>query len=260
MLESTIETITPQQAERYLYSNNSNRPLSKVHVDGLARAMASNEWQINGEAIKFDVTGNLLDGQHRLQAIIKSGINIKTVVQRGLDVLSFDTLDTGRVRSGADIFALLGTAYPKTLASAVRLLILVQRSASSKGRVNNHDLTVFLQQNPEIHISQDYVIPAMRKIKHAGKVRGSVAVAAHYMFSSIDAESAELFFIEMTDISPTNHFRVLELRMTNDKIQRRTVTSVEEFALLIKTWNAWRKGKTIKQLQWKAKEGFPTAL
>lgn len=261
-LKSKIETITPHMAAEYLATNKTNRPLSKVHVAGLSKSMTAHEWLCNGESIKFDHWGNLLDGQHRLHAVIASGISIETVVQTGLSPASFDTIDTGRLRSGADVLYLMGHDYPKIMSAAVRILILLSRSAkaATKSRVNNRDLTQFVIDNPTIKYSLSQGVVMLRKIKHPGKVRGSVAVAAHYIFSLVDVEATESFFLEMTSIAPIEHFRVLELRMNNDKIHRRSVTAIEELALLVKLWNAWREGKPVKKLQWKTQEGFPQAI
>ena len=48
--------------------NNGNRPLKKDHVKNLASSLKNNEWMLNGEAIAFSKSGDLLDGQHRLTA------------------------------------------------------------------------------------------------------------------------------------------------------------------------------------------------
>ena len=68
-------TITPEYAKELLDYNKKNRSLSKATVDRYAEDMRKDNWQQNGEAIKIDWDGNLIDGQHRLAACVKSGVS-----------------------------------------------------------------------------------------------------------------------------------------------------------------------------------------
>ena len=62
-LKITTERITPKQAEKYLEENiENNRPILDRHVAVLARDMKAGNWVQNGETIKFNGTGALLDG------------------------------------------------------------------------------------------------------------------------------------------------------------------------------------------------------
>lgn len=47
--------------------------------------MQDGKWKLNGKTICFDRTGRLLNGQHRLSAVVRSGVSLTTVVVRGLD-------------------------------------------------------------------------------------------------------------------------------------------------------------------------------
>ena len=74
-MEARIELITPKIAEQYLAKNSNNYSrLYKATVDQYAYEMLNGEWIFNGEAIKFNKSGKLVDGQHRLSAIVKSDV------------------------------------------------------------------------------------------------------------------------------------------------------------------------------------------
>jgi hypothetical protein len=73
-----------------------------------AREIAAGRWKPNGETIKFTMDGVLLDGQHRLAAVALAGVGIETTVVWGLDPDCFDTIDSGRPRSAADMLAIQG--------------------------------------------------------------------------------------------------------------------------------------------------------
>src|ERR1700750_3512325 len=104
-----VETISPDMAQEILAANGHNRNMRSPRVAQLAEVMRRGEWILNGETIKVATDGTLLDGQHRLQAVVDSGATIETLVMRGMSLETQDTVDTGRRRRLADILAIEGT-------------------------------------------------------------------------------------------------------------------------------------------------------
>lgn len=121
-IDSTVEEITPQQAALWLEGANiRNRPLNHARAQALAAAIKRGEWWLNGDAIRFCTSGQLLDGQHRLQAIVYAGQSVKTLVVRGLHPDSFTTIDTNRKsRNLSDTIALAGIANYNQLSTVAR--------------------------------------------------------------------------------------------------------------------------------------------
>ena len=72
-MEIKLETITPEKAKSILQNNNANRPLNENHILFLAREMLAEQWMATPDTIKIGHHGNLLDGQHRLSALVESG-------------------------------------------------------------------------------------------------------------------------------------------------------------------------------------------
>jgi hypothetical protein len=97
-----IKIITPEFAERLLERNTSNRNLRRDHVNTLARDMSEGAWRLNNDAICIANDGTLLNGQHRLNAIIKAGKPIKMLVAEGFSPETYKVLDGGAKRSVAD--------------------------------------------------------------------------------------------------------------------------------------------------------------
>src|ERR1700761_996246 len=91
-----VERLSPKSAKALLKGNVHNRNLRKARVSSLAEAMKRGEWELNGESIKVAEDGSLLDGQHRLQAVVESGKSIQVLVVRNLPSDAQDTVDTGR--------------------------------------------------------------------------------------------------------------------------------------------------------------------
>lgn len=118
-----LEIITPDTAALWLERNSRNRAVSEASVRRLASDMAEGRWEINGETIKFDTFGNLIDGQHRLEAVKRSGVTVRSLVSRGLAPESQLTIDLGQPRSAAQQLALLGvTSTTGTAALSVALI------------------------------------------------------------------------------------------------------------------------------------------
>ena len=94
--------VTKEMADAMLAHNTNNyRSVKWRVVHRYSRAMANGMWRENGEPIVFDEDGVLKDGQHRLLAILESGVSVKMLIVRGIsrDVTTFDE---GSNRSVAD--------------------------------------------------------------------------------------------------------------------------------------------------------------
>ncbi len=114
------EKITKRKAVEMLKRNEGNRPIRRSRVTKLAEAMRRGEWKFNGESIKVNCDGRIADGQHRLEAVVESGVTIDTLVVRGLPADCFDTMDQGASRTISDVLARNGEMYYAILATAIR--------------------------------------------------------------------------------------------------------------------------------------------
>jgi hypothetical protein len=94
--------ISKETASAWLERNIANRKLDSRRVAKLANTIRAGQWHVNGQAITFDVSGRLTNGQHRLAAIVASGISCKCDVRTGLHPEAVFTQDTGKVRGLAE--------------------------------------------------------------------------------------------------------------------------------------------------------------
>lgn len=107
-ITAKVETITPEIAKTMLGENVNNRRISRDNVNLFAREIRNGEWRFNGEAIKFGKDGRLLDGQHRLLAVIAADKPLTTLVIRGLEDETQQTMDSGKTRTLGDVLTLRG--------------------------------------------------------------------------------------------------------------------------------------------------------
>ncbi len=89
----SVERVTPAVAMEFLLANRNNRRVVTAYVDALARDMRAGRWALNPQPICFGWDGRLLNGQHRLLAVIQSGASIELPIMRGLPDTAFDTYD-----------------------------------------------------------------------------------------------------------------------------------------------------------------------
>ena len=111
--------ITPSMAANLAAKNNNNRNMIRSVVKRYADDMVNGRWLFTHAGIAFDKAGNLIDGQHRLQAIIESNIAIEMNVTWGLDEKVILAVDRGKARSLADNLKIRGHSINSNKACAV---------------------------------------------------------------------------------------------------------------------------------------------
>ena len=82
MITFTLETISPEVARQYLERNKNNRSITKERVLALLRDIQSGAFAVTHQCIAFNKHGDLIDGQHRLTAIVQSGATVQMYVAR----------------------------------------------------------------------------------------------------------------------------------------------------------------------------------
>lgn len=113
----TYELITPEDAQRLLESNTENRKISNGTVEAYADDMLSGNWDESvGDAISIDEEGTLRNGQHRLTAIVQSGVSIYMWVCR--NVSKNGIYDNNRKRSNSDQITILRSDFENVYKSS----------------------------------------------------------------------------------------------------------------------------------------------
>lgn len=106
-LFSSVELITPKMASDLLDTQVNNRKLSTRRSQEYCRRMRDQEWRLS-DALKFDVDGHLIDGQHRLNAVIKTELAQPFIILAGFPRKSQTVLDQGMNRGVAAAAQLAG--------------------------------------------------------------------------------------------------------------------------------------------------------
>jgi len=253
-ITTDIEEIGPKEAKFMLGVNTHNRTIRQSRVDTMVRDMKAGKWQLNGESIKFSVTNRLLDGQHRLLAIVESGVSVPMVVVRGLSDADQETIDIGDKRHMGDILHLAGEANTTNLGSVLRFCWSIEtygRRPSGGIHPSPQELATYLKDNPDIRES---VKIGNRANKAALRYPQSVAGGLHYLMSKIDGDQADAFWEQLIEGtapagSPVNVLRETLLR---DLARLHRMSIWQRAAITIKAWNLMRDDKTITILLWRS--------
>lgn len=93
-VRSKVQKVNPARAAEMLSANTSNRTLSRSTVRSFAQGMGRGEWLVTHQGIAFDTNGVLVDGQHRLAAVIEADVPVEMTVFTDVEPGTFDVLDT----------------------------------------------------------------------------------------------------------------------------------------------------------------------
>ena len=257
-----LDTITPAKAQKWLDTRASNRPLSEPHAKRLAAAIQNGEWEVNGETVKFNLRDEMVDGQHRCQAVVIAQRPIQSFVTRGLSDSTFDTIDIGRPRTLPAIFAKHGERNYKLLAGATTWLWRHVNAYTSKGGTSCpriHEAIDLLGSHPTLRDSVSFIGNHKFRI-----MSPTIAACLHYLFSEDNPELAGEFFEKLSsgeNLSRSNHTSAiywLRSQLLEDKQATAKLPLNIVWALAVKSWNAFRARKVVKLLRFSpGQEQFP---
>lgn len=233
----SVKTITPAQAKKLLERNVGNRPVSESHVRFLCGIIRRGEWKLNGDAIRYN-NDRLVDGQHRLRAIIETGVPLQTVVVDGVDSGVFDTIDTGKLRGGADVLGIRGVKNATTVAGGLRVIAYVTGQLPSK--LSNIQMEELYDQYSDISNS------VKSAVSGAKVLQVTVGCGLHCLFSRINQIEADYFFetiktgaeLKSRDPILTLRDRLIRNKDAYAKLDRKQLTQ-----LVIRAWNAHISGE-----------------
>ena len=275
-LTIALEDISPALAQSWLDRGGLNRKKSERNIVKLLSAIQMGEWNpYTGETIKLRASDDTVgDGQHRLEAIARSGMTVKCLVVRGIPDEAFDVIDTGRARNAPDVLSIHGHVSTISLSTAARGLILIERygrhnAGSTKdgfsAAPSNAAILAYVEAHPEV---ADAVRMGDRVRKEGKFVGGSgLWAVAFTMFMRLSREQTEVFVNSLIDGASLEPGSPI-LRLRAMYVGNRDWTSSQDarerlLAVVIKGWNSWRRDELVQMISWhdrgRGAEKFPVA-
>lgn len=238
-IQQSVETVSPATSQRWLAGQGRNRKPVDAHVAYLAAVMGRGEWGV-AQPIIFDTEGNLIDGQHRLLAVIQHAKPVRFAVMRGVDPALWGALDTGRSRKGRDVLSARKRPSADLLAATLRLVwqdeLRVLGSTAPEARPTNTDVLDRDAEHPEIG---NEVIPAVAVNRYA---RNAPTAFLYWRTHRANPQVAEAFWPGVLtgeqlrrDTAPFLLHRLLIDQRAGARARR--LNGLELLAYEIKAWN-----------------------
>ncbi len=253
-IRSFLAVITPEQADEALRTSKGNRLLRETAIDQMAFQMENGEWTLTGEPIIFSIDGSLIDGHHRLSAVVRSGKSILSIVTEGIPLGAFAYIDIGIVRRPGDIFHLAGITDSNNSAAAVRASLEYQAAVGLLGIGSLQGA-----RNPSKAFLVDLWKKDMEQWEEAASIGGRIykALSASramitgmvFLFLSVDSEKARAFCEDViTGASLVEGNAALTFRNNLMRASNQKMADSNRRSLMVKfcqCWNAYRKGQRL---------------
>lgn len=181
-IKISTRQVTPKMAERWLAKNHPrNRKISSKLVDTFAEDMSAGNWRLTHQGICFDGDGQLIDGQHRLSAVVKSGKTIALVVAVNDGAQINDPIDRSRARS---ISYLTGYRAPEI--AACKVLRSFEDGGNYWRAMTASGVTAVLQRHVD-------AFQALSELPGRSKITGGILGALVWAYPVIGDERAKEF-------------------------------------------------------------------
>jgi hypothetical protein len=245
-----VRWIGPEEADKILTESQYQRKHSPSTVNKYARDMKAGKWEFNGAPMRYngEQEGNpqLLDGQHRLRAVIEANVVMPFLVISGIGKDSLRTMDDGKTRSLAQKFYIDGEKSADVLASMIQLLAAYR----AKGRFSGPAYSS-LEYYDVLEREGDAARPLAKeyKCKMPRNLKPGLIAAAHLLFAEKDPELAARFCGEVVSGNsdrgtPAREFREWVLGLEKGEIKTNVIATV-----LIDCWNRECRGENITRIR-----------
>lgn len=251
-IDPSIELVTPIVAKKMLEGNTSNRKLRKSRVAQYADAMKRGQWEISPDAITISKTGQLLNGQHRLNAIVASGESCQLLILRGVEDEVFTVIDSGLGRSVNDALAFSGLGINATHTSPiVKALIAIDAGlniydTNAFALVQRQDVVDYVQNNGEM---MNWALNLARKTELAvGGIRTAWGVFIALAAQKHGAAKVEEFVnlvIDGVGLKPGDSPLALRNWITRQRGSWSRSASKTNIAIFISSFNKWMSNEKV---------------
>jgi hypothetical protein len=255
-MKVTKQTISPEYAKDLLNLSVGNRTISEFKVSQYAHDMRIGRWiEDTYELIKISKEGFLLDGHHRLSAIIRANIPISMGIVWGVDPIIMGVIDTGKSRNANDALKIHGVANSASIASIISSIIRhelgysVTSDKSKVAAVSNVDIINRYESDSEywqsLHLKSVSIYSKLNRI-----ITSSMIGKYYHLFSQKHPDKVDLFFSKLiggNDSSMT--IDLLRTTLIRNKISQKKISTTVLNAIIIKTWNAYITNSELKVLK-----------
>jgi hypothetical protein len=278
--------ITPKKAAEFLAKLfKGQRHVTRTHVMSLAEKMREGTFIDTSQDVAFDWFDRLIDGQHRLLAVIESGVTVEMTVTWGLDPIVYIHRDEDAKSRSMGTYLSKYFSHPDRAVGAYRILLdydhLENRPAPTKDREPRRGHLAFGRRSVGTWKANrekvlGWCVEHQEALRHVldlvwGAEAKSVLpppgiAAGFYLWVYLQMpKEADTFFKGLVDGSrldpedPIFQTRRTLLRLKTKGL-RKMGTSVPYYewgALLLKGWNLFLDGARTSRVAFTANEAWP---
>jgi hypothetical protein len=185
--------ITPATAAKWLEIGNvNNRAVRDRTVERYARDMKAGLWRLTHQGIAFGPNNELLDGQHRLWAIVESDVPIRMMVARGVNLDAQTVIDDNLPRSAGDAIKFRTGANVRSVELAIAKRILLETLHTQASR--QETIRVFTKHREAIGFAASCFTRMVR-----GVTTAAVMTPIARAFYSVEHDRLQRFAEILTD-------------------------------------------------------------
>jgi hypothetical protein len=261
MIKVVQETITPDRAREYLATVDQQRRVTKSHVARLARSMSAGHWRMTGEPIQFDKQGHLINGQHRLHAIIQSGVTLPVLVLRGLDHSVYEVMDQGRPRSRSETAATLGIKNASGVSASTQILIRLKYGTEvDRVQVDNAEIMEFIKVNRDM--VEEAGVQARRYGVLPASTYGAFLFLAMHASRDRAMEFAELMAtgagLELGHPALTMRNKASAIKHSKNRLEESRTSKL--LPLLVRAFDAFVDGQSLHKIIYEPDNYYPRLI
>ena len=255
----TLENVSPSRARELLQLNTANRPLTKSVVERYVKFMEASDWPFTADPIKFSSENVLLDGQHRLHAIVSSGKTLPMLIARGLQPAVFTNLDQGKRRSLSDFLALLGIPNYTIAATCLTNYARYLNMQADHGRLSNKQAISLYESKKDLFDEAAHFAAGNGKyatFMGQAAISTLFALVMEYYLKTEEYDDAVdltknymLPLVHGNDLSQTDARFAVRRKLINWSEQGTRPNVHHLVVMLVKATNLWLKGTEVKSFR-----------
>ena len=260
-------TITPALAAQLMEHMLNPRSIRQVALNQRKADLADGNWSMEAGSILFDRYGWLRDGQHRLTAVVATGVTIVANVVLGASETAVQATDTGSKRSWSDQLKGRGVHNAITMQAGVTLSWKWDHDLNGMGMYTSPTVAQLNAWFADHPFCEEHAVEAMRWKRALKAGRPGVFFALIARMNTIDAVAARAWGDAMelgANLDPNDPIKkVRDRTMTSASRPGQVSDRVIELGVMVKAWNLWVLGREVKYLSWRRqdrREAFPQML
>ena len=253
----SLEEVTAERAKNDLEKGSKNRAVYRTLVQFFYNQMKKGKWFLTPEPIMYNEKGQLIDGQHRLHALVKYGKPLRFWVAHKVPQELFKYLNQGKSRTGFDSLTSAGYKNASTLAPVVRMIfVLTNQFFKRKQRISNDEILETLE---ELYDLPEYVDSMRELISKSGYKKLypiSLSCALYYIWGKESWDFWANFYtgLNLSADDPITAFRNRMLESMNSTTMK--FNQEAKIRLASKAWLYYTKNKKINRLTLAKGEGM----